>query len=237
LHERLIAKHPDKPKGQAFSIKEVLKIARAVFSGDNDFLYQEPSPRRNESDRVQERRTECSMRDQQETERDRRTSRRRQARETSFEGQESEDEEASSSDQEQQSSQGHRHSSPRVETKTVRFKDNQRNNKELEDMIGRLYDLSVREKSYAILFAQCAQHFPEAMFGVPKPEYRTGSPAIAYSYQPAAPQPPTSQPWSAPTTAPAPTPPAPAASTGTAASFFRFGPHPKACAFCRAENH
>ena len=44
LHERLIAKHPDKPKGQAFSIKEVLKIARAVFSGDDDFLYQEPPP-------------------------------------------------------------------------------------------------------------------------------------------------------------------------------------------------
>jgi len=50
LHKRLIAKHLDKPKGQAFSIKEVLKIARAVFSGDNDFLYQEPSPQRNESD-------------------------------------------------------------------------------------------------------------------------------------------------------------------------------------------
>ena len=44
LHERLIAKHLDKPKGQAFSIKEVLKITRAIFSGDNDFLYQELSP-------------------------------------------------------------------------------------------------------------------------------------------------------------------------------------------------
>ena len=107
LHERLIAKHPDKPKGQAFSIKEVLKIARAVFSGDDDFLYQEPPPRRNESDRTQERRTERSTRDQRETERDGRASRRGRARGTSFEGQESEDEEAPSSDQEQQSSQGH----------------------------------------------------------------------------------------------------------------------------------
>jgi len=44
LHKCLIAKHPDKPKGQAFSIKEVLKIARAVFSGDDNFLYQEPPP-------------------------------------------------------------------------------------------------------------------------------------------------------------------------------------------------
>jgi len=54
LHKHLIAKHLDKPKGQAFSIKEVLKIARAVFSGDDDFLYQEPPPRRNESDRARE---------------------------------------------------------------------------------------------------------------------------------------------------------------------------------------
>ena len=119
MHERLIAKHPDKPKGQAFSIKEVLKIARAVFSGDNDFLYQEPPPRRNESDRARERRPERSTRDQRETERDGRASRCGRARKTSFEGQESEDEEASSSDQEQQSSRGHRHSSPHVETKTV----------------------------------------------------------------------------------------------------------------------
>jgi len=73
---------------------------------------------------------ERSTRDQQETEHDGR------ARETSFKGQESEDEEASSSDQEQQSSRGHRHLSPHVETKIVRFKDNQRNDKELEDMIG-----------------------------------------------------------------------------------------------------
>jgi len=104
-------------------------------------------------------------------------------------------------------------------------------------MIGRLYDLSVWEKSYAILFAQCAQRFPEAMFGVSKPEYRTSSPTITYSYQPAAPQPPMLQPWSMPTTAPAPMPPVPAASTGTTASFFRFGLHPKACVFCYTENH
>ena len=52
LHERLIAKQPDKLKGQAFSIKDVLKIARAVFLGDDDFLSQEPSPQRNGSDRT-----------------------------------------------------------------------------------------------------------------------------------------------------------------------------------------
>ena len=50
LHERLIAKQPDKLKGQAFSIKDVLKIARAVFLGDDDFLLQEPSPQQNGSD-------------------------------------------------------------------------------------------------------------------------------------------------------------------------------------------
>jgi len=76
------------------------------------------------------------MHNQQETKHNGCASRRGQACETSFKGQESEDEEALSSDQEQQSSQGHRHLLLCVETKTVRFKDNQHNDKELEDMIG-----------------------------------------------------------------------------------------------------
>jgi len=44
LHERLIAKHPDQPRGQAFDHKDVLRTARAVFSGDDDFILQEPPP-------------------------------------------------------------------------------------------------------------------------------------------------------------------------------------------------
>jgi hypothetical protein len=50
LHEHLIAKQPDKPRGQAFDYKDILKITRAIFSGDNDFLLQEPPPRQYDSD-------------------------------------------------------------------------------------------------------------------------------------------------------------------------------------------
>jgi len=45
LYERLIAMHPNMPRGQAFDLKDVFNIARAIFSGDDDFLLQEPSPR------------------------------------------------------------------------------------------------------------------------------------------------------------------------------------------------
>jgi len=50
LQERLIAMHPNMPRGQAFDLQDVFNIARAIFSGDNDFLLQEPSP---PSDHVQ----------------------------------------------------------------------------------------------------------------------------------------------------------------------------------------
>jgi len=38
LHERLITKYPDQPRGQAFNHKDILRTARAVFSGDDDFI-------------------------------------------------------------------------------------------------------------------------------------------------------------------------------------------------------
>jgi len=64
LHERLIAKHPDQPRGQAFDLKDVLMTARAVFSGNDDFLLQELPFRHSESVRARERRTERSSCDQ-----------------------------------------------------------------------------------------------------------------------------------------------------------------------------
>ena len=42
LRERLIAMHPSKPTGEAFDLKDVFNIARAVFLGGDDFLLQEP---------------------------------------------------------------------------------------------------------------------------------------------------------------------------------------------------
>ena len=47
LYERLIAMHPNMPRGQAFDLKDVFNIAQAIFSGDDNFLLQEPSPRTN----------------------------------------------------------------------------------------------------------------------------------------------------------------------------------------------
>jgi len=179
-----------------------------------------------------------TARDKRESERDGRASGHRRARDPSPDRQDSGDDEAQYSDEEDQPSRARRHSSQCIETRTVRFKDNQcgSNDGELEDMVGLHHDLSVR-KSYAILFAQCANRFPDAMFGIPKPEYRAGSPAIAYSYQSTAPLPSPPQPWSAQNTASASTVPAPSVNTSATASFFRFGPQPGTCAFCHAEDH
>jgi len=57
LRERLIAKQPDRPKGQAFDLQDVLDTAIAIFSGDDDLLFQEPPPQRHKADHAQERRT------------------------------------------------------------------------------------------------------------------------------------------------------------------------------------
>jgi len=44
LHERLVAKQPDRPKGQAFDLQDILNTAIAIFSGDDDLLFQELPP-------------------------------------------------------------------------------------------------------------------------------------------------------------------------------------------------
>ena len=44
LYECLIAMHPNMPRGQAFDLRDIFNIARAIFSGDDDFLLQELSP-------------------------------------------------------------------------------------------------------------------------------------------------------------------------------------------------
>ena len=225
LHERLIAKKPDKPKGKAFDFDDVFDTARAIFSGDDDFFLQDLPPRRHESSRARK------------TDRDGRASKRGRPREPSTsEDQDSDDDyETAQSDQEQRSSRGQRRSSPRVETKTVRFQDRRRKNEDLEDMIGRLHDLSVRDREYAILYAKCAEAFPNTMMGIPKPGYRDGTSTAAYSYSATTTPPPPLQNWSAQTAAPAPVPAASPANPNGISSFFR--PRTDACAFCRAQGH
>jgi hypothetical protein len=63
LRECLIAKQPDKLRGQAFELKDVLKIAMAIFLGDDDFLLPEPIPRCSDNGHVHEHQTERSTRD------------------------------------------------------------------------------------------------------------------------------------------------------------------------------
>jgi hypothetical protein len=45
LHKHLIAMHPSKPTGEAFDLKDIFNVAQAIFSGDDDFLLQEPPTR------------------------------------------------------------------------------------------------------------------------------------------------------------------------------------------------
>jgi len=185
LRERLIAMHPNMPWGQAFDLKDVFNIARAIFSGDDDFLLQEPSPH---TDRMRMERS--TLRD---------------------------------------------YSSPRIETRTVRFQNDapEENKNELEGLIYQLHALPPHDPKYAVLYARCAAHFPNHMMSIPRPEYQTDT-AAAYSYSAPPPLPlPT---WSAPAAAPVPTPAVPAANTTTATPFF-FGPRPELCAFCRTEGH
>ena len=124
LQGRLIAKQPDRPKGQAFDLQDVLQTARAIFSGDDDFFFQEPSLRRSGSDRTRGRRSEPSPRSSQGTYRDEHATRHDRYRESStIDEPDSDDQEALTQDDYDYPSRG-RQSSPRVETRTVRFKDN-----------------------------------------------------------------------------------------------------------------
>ena len=100
------------------------------------------------------------------------------------------------------------------------------------ELIGQLHDLPVRDQEYAKLYAQCMACFPNAIAGIPKPEYRTGPITSTYMYQPALPPPLPPSHWSTP--AAAPVPPTSASAT---ASYFCFGPCPETCAFCHAEGH
>jgi hypothetical protein len=102
LYECLIAKQPERQRGRTFEIKDIFKIARAIFSGDDDFLWQEPPPQQSSSDRS------CTH-DQRETDHDACASRHGQIHEPS--PSELDDDIAIYSD--------HRRSSPHIETKSV----------------------------------------------------------------------------------------------------------------------
>ena len=222
LRERLIAKQPDKPNREAFDLQDVLQTTIAIFSGDDDFYFQEPPPRRNETNCVREQRAEYASRSSQGTTRDRHAARRDWHHQSpTSEDQESDDQEATDQDNYERLNRGHRHSSPHVETRTIQFQDNscEEEDKELDNLIYKLHSLSVRDFAYKQAYVRCARCFPDALRGIPKPGYRDALPTAAYSYQPTA-LPPALPPWSAhaataPTTAPQ------TASANAIALFFR----------------
>jgi hypothetical protein len=121
-------------------------------------------------------------------------------------------------------------------TRASRHKDKspEEEEKELDELIRKLYSYSVRDMEYAALHARCIRRFPDVARELPKPELQSG-PTAAYSYQ-AAPLPaPPQQPWHA--RAPAPTPASipPPVVASSADSFFRS--RPSGCNFCGLQGH
>ncbi|KAF8264868.1 hypothetical protein EI94DRAFT_1865800 [Lactarius quietus] len=76
---------------------------------------------------------------------------------------------------------------PSVETRTVRFKETAREeeDRELDKLINKLHGLSVRERSYALLYARCVHRFPEVAKGLRKLENHPSftEPNAAPAYQ------------------------------------------------------
>src|SRR6266851_8964870 len=65
-------------------------------------------------------------------------------------------------------------STQKIETKTMHFKNRLRKNKdqELEDLVGYLHGLDIRDSAYVAGYAHLAHHFPNTARDVPKPKYR-----------------------------------------------------------------
>ena len=61
---------------------------------------------------------------------------------------------------------------PSIETRTVRFKEPTREeeDRELDELMDKLHGLSIRERTYAVLYARCVHRFPDVAQTLPKPE-------------------------------------------------------------------
>ena len=123
---------------------------------------------------------------------------------------------------------------PSVETRTVRFKEPTREeeDRELDDLMEKLHGLSIRERSYAVLYARCVHRFPDVAKGLAPPELHQSfafqnTPAVYQNPHPT-PPPLTSaprQPWTE--RAAPPLPPAPSEPVFLTAR----------CIFCSQTNH
>ena len=120
---------------------------------------------------------------------------------------------------------------PDYETKTVRFTDQNQNkttrdSNDLEDMVLKMHNLSVRDPAYAVLYAQICHHFPNAATPFPRPEFGQ---TTTVAYQTPAPQPTNNYNQR------------PQQNhhglSDEAASFFGKTPRTDGCAFCTLQGH
>ena len=120
LCECLITKQPNRPKGQAFDLQDVLDTAIAIFSGDNDLLFQEPPPQRHKTNHIQEQRTGHSAQNSWGMSHNGCATRCKWYCETSpFKDQELDDQEALSPDDYKYPNRGHQHLSSCIKTRSV----------------------------------------------------------------------------------------------------------------------
>jgi hypothetical protein len=122
---------------------------------------------------------------------------------------------------------------PQYETRTVHLREQDPKpqargdeDTDLADLVTKLHGLSVRDPTYAVLYAQCKLRFPQIAQDLVRPELFQAASTVAY-------QAPASQAWAQPAAASAP---APAASTASS-SFFRRPARTDGCAFCAQRGH
>ena len=114
---------------------------------------------------------------------------------------------------------------------------------ELADIINKMHGLSIRDPTYAVLYAQCTLCFPSIAQMIPKPDFFQPTPTTTYQAPVSQPQQhmPTNTLLAEPVSAPARQPwtqPAPSTAAPMDPSlFFRRPPRTTGCAFCALQGH
>ena len=189
MTSRLIAKNPDHVEGDAYNYNDVYKVARTVFSGNQFFPLQlqnqwevPANSKRSDAGRAMERRFGYDEEDPREYNRGRHTQEYDREHER----------DPPPFDYRPRDSYNRRDAeppcttAPSVETKIVQFTDQKRESedREIDGLVGQMYGLSPRDRSYATLYARCAHRFPNIAATLPKPEltHEPSPPAISYAY-------------------------------------------------------
>jgi hypothetical protein len=223
LYTKLVAKHPRQPADVPFDYLDVYEMARAILghhaldTDSDESLDEARRTRSRPSGRIQEHRYDREERDPRGTDPSYRTYKRRRPPSPI---------DYTPRDSHHRRSDIHpsRRSSPlEAKIKGARFIEPTREeeDRELDDLLKRMRELSVHEEAYAMLFGQCTLWFPSLAQNLPRPVFPqhlpTPAPAITFSIQTPAPLPPPARhPWPVATNLP----PAPQLASDPA-SFFR----------------